>query len=80
MAQFTTRILCERAERKGVQGPSCLVRTGNIQRQIRRFVTEAGSGLAGDGPASVQVEVVTPSTGTEGWQPLPRSPGSSRAT
>lgn len=40
MAQFTMKILCDRAERKGVQETSCLVRTGNIQRQIRKFVTE----------------------------------------
>ena len=40
MAQFTGRILCDRAERKGVDDVSCLVRTGNIQRQIREFVTD----------------------------------------
>ncbi len=40
MAQFTVKILCDRAERKGVGEVSCLIRTGNIQRQIREFVTE----------------------------------------
>ena len=40
MAQFTGRILCDRAERKGVGEVSCLVRTGNIQRQIQEFVNE----------------------------------------
>ena len=40
MAQFTGRILCDRAERKGVEEVSCLVRTGNIQRQIREFAAE----------------------------------------
>jgi nucleotide-binding universal stress UspA family protein len=40
MAQFTMRILCDRAERRGVREASCLVRTGNIQRQIREFVSE----------------------------------------
>jgi nucleotide-binding universal stress UspA family protein len=40
MARFAGRILCDRAERKGVEEVSCLVRTGNIQRQIREFVTE----------------------------------------
>jgi nucleotide-binding universal stress UspA family protein len=40
MAQFTGRILCDRAERKGVGEVSCLVRTGNIQRQIQEFVSE----------------------------------------
>lgn len=40
MADFAMRILCDRAERKGVKDVQCLVRTGNIQRQIRQFVTE----------------------------------------
>jgi nucleotide-binding universal stress UspA family protein len=40
LAQFVLKILCDRAERKGVQEASSVVRTGNIQRQIREFVTE----------------------------------------
>jgi nucleotide-binding universal stress UspA family protein len=40
LAQFALRILCDRAERKGVQEASGVVRTGNIQRQIREFVIE----------------------------------------
>jgi nucleotide-binding universal stress UspA family protein len=40
MAEFAIRILCDRAERKGVKDVDCLVRAGNIQRQIREFVAE----------------------------------------
>jgi len=40
MADFAMRILCDRAERKGVKDVQYLVRAGNIQRQIRQFVTE----------------------------------------
>lgn len=40
MADFAMQILCDRAERKGVEGAACLVRAGNIQRQIREFVAE----------------------------------------
>jgi nucleotide-binding universal stress UspA family protein len=40
MAEFAIQILCDRAERKGVKDVDCLVRSGNIQRQIQDFVTE----------------------------------------
>lgn len=40
LAQFALKILCDRAERKGVQEVSSEVRTGNIHRQIREFVAE----------------------------------------
>lgn len=40
MAEFAIRILCDRAERKGVKDVDCLVRAGNIQRQIQEFVAE----------------------------------------
>jgi len=45
MADFAMRILCDRAERKGVREVQCLVRAGNIQRQIRQFVTEQQADL-----------------------------------
>ena len=40
MAEFTMRILCDRAERKGVEEVNCLVRAGNIPNEIRKFVAE----------------------------------------
>lgn len=39
MAEFAMKILCDRAERKGVTDVRCLVRAGNIQRQLLEFVT-----------------------------------------
>lgn len=40
MGQFAMLILCDRAQRRGVSQVDCVVREGNIRRQLRLFAIE----------------------------------------
>lgn len=40
MGEFALLILCDRAERRGVSQVDCLVREGNIRKQLTRFALE----------------------------------------
>ena len=46
MGTFTMLILCDRAQRRGVAQVNCIVREGNIRKQLRQFAfeTEACNG------------------------------------
>lgn len=41
MAKFALLILCDRARRRGVTQVDCVVREGNIQKQLRQFLGES---------------------------------------
>jgi nucleotide-binding universal stress UspA family protein len=41
MARFALLILCDRARRRGVTQVDCVVREGNIQKQLRQFLSES---------------------------------------
>jgi nucleotide-binding universal stress UspA family protein len=41
MATFALLILCDRAQRRGVTQVDCIVREGNIQKQLRQFMSES---------------------------------------
>jgi len=41
MAKFAMLIVCDRAQRRGVERVTCSVRQGNIRKQLRQFVIEA---------------------------------------
>jgi nucleotide-binding universal stress UspA family protein len=41
MAKFALLILCDRAQRRGVAQVDCVVREGNIQKQLRQFLSES---------------------------------------
>ncbi len=45
MANFAMLILCDRAQRRGVSQVDCVVREGNIQKQLRQFATETQADL-----------------------------------
>jgi len=40
MGQFALLILCDRAQRRGVAQVDCIVREGNIHKQLRQFAIE----------------------------------------
>lgn len=40
MGQFAMLILCDRARRRGVSEVGCVVREGNIRKQLRQFAIE----------------------------------------
>jgi len=40
MGQFAMLILCDRAQRRGVSQVDCVVREGNIRKQLRQFAIE----------------------------------------
>jgi nucleotide-binding universal stress UspA family protein len=40
MATFALLILCDRAQRRGVVQADCIVREGNIQKQLYQFMSE----------------------------------------
>jgi nucleotide-binding universal stress UspA family protein len=41
MANFALLILCDRARRRGVTQVDCIVREGNIQKQLYQFISES---------------------------------------
>ena len=41
MANFAMLILCDRARRRGVTQVDCIVREGNIQKQLYQFISES---------------------------------------
>lgn len=41
MAMFALLILCDRAQRRGVAQVDCIVREGNIQKQLYQFMSES---------------------------------------
>jgi nucleotide-binding universal stress UspA family protein len=41
MAKFALLILCDRAQRRGVAQVDCIVREGNIRKQLRQFLSES---------------------------------------
>ncbi len=43
MAQFTMLILCDRAQRRGVANVDCIVREGNIRKQLLQFAVETNA-------------------------------------
>jgi len=45
MGEFALLILCDRAERRGVNQVDCLVREGNIQKQLYQFALETHAEL-----------------------------------
>lgn len=40
MGQFAMLILCDRAQRRGVENVDCIVREGNVRKQLREFAIE----------------------------------------
>jgi len=45
MGQFAMLILCDRAQRRGVEKVDCIVREGNVRKQLREFAIETHADL-----------------------------------
>ena len=45
MGQFTMLILCDRAQRRGVENVDSVVREGNVRKQLREFAFETHADL-----------------------------------
>jgi nucleotide-binding universal stress UspA family protein len=45
VGQFAMLILCDRAQRRGVENVDCVVREGNVRKQLREFAIETHADL-----------------------------------
>jgi nucleotide-binding universal stress UspA family protein len=45
LGQFAMLILCDRAQRRGVETVDCVVREGNVHKQLREFAIETRADL-----------------------------------
>ena len=45
VGQFAMLILCDRAQRRGVEKVDCVVREGNVRKQLREFAIETHADL-----------------------------------